>query len=557
MYYVVQIQRGIYMYIARSRSTSASGKVYQSIMLRESYREGNKVKNRTIANLSKHSKNEIRAIELALKHKDNHKIFSNESFQIEQGRSVGSVFVLQSVANRLGITKALGNSFHAKLALWLIIARIVEQGSRLSATRLDAIYDIASVINLQRGFDENNFYDTLHWVAENQPNIEDFLFKQTKYSGQFYWYDVTSSYLEGMKNILAAYGHNRDKKKRKKQIVIGLLTINNGFPISIEAFKGNTQDTQTFQSQLDKLKTRFGCKNVILVGDRGMIRKKQKNLAKEYEFQYITALSLPEIKVLIKEGLLNLDAFKAELQSISHKGIRYIYRRNPHRAEETQRQRQERLFTVQKHVDRENENLKTKPNTSSQIAKKRIIKYLKKLCVSEWVTVCIKKRELILEINQENLQKKSQFDGCYIWTTELTGDEANDQEIYERYKDLKYVEDDFRTLKTNFLEVRPFYVRTPESTKGHLFITMLAYMIVRELRIAWRNENITVKEGLRMLSSICQNSIKCSDEVSIQMISSPSKESAKLLEALKVQVPKTILESKVNVVTRRKTKSVV
>lgn len=542
------------MYIAKSTSKSPSGKVYESILLRESYREGTKVKNRTLANLSAYPPNIIHALKVALKHKDNPKILSSDSFQITQGKSVGSIFVLQSIANKLGITNALGNSFHAKLALWLVFGRIIEQGSRLSATRLDTIYDLASVIDLKRGFDENNLYDSLHWLAQNQNTIEDSLFKLRQYSEQFYWYDVTSSYFEGMQNVLAAYGHNRDRKKRKKQIVIGLLSINDGYPISVEAFAGNIQDTQTLESQLNKLKQRFGCKNVVIVGDRGMIRKKQKKLAAEYGFKYITALTLPEIKALINDNLLALEDFKANLQSICHKGIRYIYRCNPGRAEETQRQRQERLDTAQRHVDQENQKLILKPNVSANLAKQRIKKYLEKLCLAEWVNVNINKRQLRLTIDTEKLKEKAKYDGCYIWTTEVTEDEASDQEIYNRYKDLKYVEDDFRTFKTNFLEIRPIHVRTPESTKGHLFVTMLAHLIVRELRQAWREENVTVQEGLEILSNICQNSIRCSDEVSIKMISNPSEPAARLLEALKIKLPKTIKEANVCVVTRKKTR---
>ena len=542
------------MYIARSTSKSNSGKVYESILLRESYRENGKVKNRTLANLSKSSKNEIAAIELALKHKDDPQILSKNHFQIFQGKSIGSVFVLHEVAKKVGITKALGNSFQAKLALWLIFARILEQGSRLSATRLDVNYDIASILNFKRGFDENDLYDSLHWLAKNQEEIENYLFKLRQYSGHFYWYDVTSSYFEGMKNDLAAYGHNRDNKKRKKQIVIGLLSINDGMPISVEAFTGNTQDTQTFQSQLEKLKTRFGCKNVVIVGDRGMIRNKQKLLAKEYGFKFITALTLLQVNALINAGHLSLNQFTAQLQSICIEGTRYIYRRNPGRALETNRQRLERLQTAQKRVNQENEKLKSKPRMSAHLAKTRTKKYLNRLCIAEWVEVYIDKRQLFLNVNEESLKEKSKLDGCYIWTTELGTDEAADQEVYNRYKDLKYVEDDFRTFKTDFLEIRPIHVRTPESTQGHLFVTMLAHMIVRELRKAWFDMNITVDESLRMLSLICQNSIRCSDGVNINLITEPSNQAADLLKALKIKLPKTIKEVKVPVVTRHKTK---
>lgn len=542
------------MYIAKSTSKHKSGKVYESILLRESYREDGKVKNRTLANLSNSTKSEIEAIKLALKHKNNPKILSTDNFQISQKRSIGSIFVLHEIAKKLGITKALGNSFHAKLALWLIFARIIEQGSRLSATRLNSIYDIASVIGLSRGFDENDLYQSLHWLSRNQNDIENSLFKLQNYSGQFYWYDVTSSYFEGMENALAAYGYNRDKKKRKKQVVIGLLSINNGAPISVEAFAGNTQDTQTFQSQLEKLKSRFGCKDVVLVGDRGMIRKKQKLLAKEYGFKYITALTLPEVNSLINKKIITLDHFTAELQSICHNKIRYIYRRNPGRAKETQRQRQERLSTAQNRVNQENKKLKSQLKTSPILAKGRTKKYLKRLCINEWVDVYIEKGLLYLRVDEGLLKEKSKFDGCYIWTTELTEDQATDKEIYERYKDLKYVEDDFRTFKTNLLEIRPIHVRTVESTKGHLFVTMLAHMIVRELRRNLLSINMTVEESLRVLGLICQNSIRCSDDITIEMIPEPSLEAVSILKALNIKLPKTIKEVQVRVVTRHLTR---
>ncbi|MGI0060802.1 MAG: IS1634 family transposase, partial [Nitrosotalea sp.] len=250
------------MFLAINTSKHSSGKVYRSVLLRQSYREGGKVKKRTIANLSHCNEEEIDCIKFALKNKKNPLEAANGGAEIHQGKSVGGVYVIYKIAERLGIVSALGNSFHAKLTLWLIIARIIEQRSRLSATRLDTRYDIASVLSLQRGFDENNLYDCLHWLSEQQHEIEDSLFKRKKSSQKFYWYDVTSSYLEGIHNNLAAFGYNRDKKKRKRIIVVGLLCQDGGDPVSIEAFKGNTQDTQTFENQLIKLKKRFGCESI-------------------------------------------------------------------------------------------------------------------------------------------------------------------------------------------------------------------------------------------------------------------------------------------------------
>ena len=543
------INEVVSMFIARNTSKHKSGKVYHSILLRESYREGKKVKKRTIANLSAFPEGLINSMEAALKN-PNHALPSGGDFELTQGKSIGSVLVLSTIAQRLGIIDALGSSFHAKLALWLIIARIIEQGSRLSATRLDTQYDLASVIELKRGFDENNLYDSLHWLSEHQVEIENTLFKRSE-AQQFYWYDVTSSYLEGCYNQLAAFGYNRDKKKRKRIIVVGLLCQENGNPVSIEGFKGNTQDTQTFESQLIKLKNRFKCESITIVSDRGLIRKKQKNLLKEYEFHYITALSMPEVFSLINAGLISRTDFVHDLKSFSKDGVRYIYRCNSERALETQKQREERFETAQRKVEQENAKLRDKLKTSANLAKKRIQKILKKLCVFEWVNVSIEKRQLILSIDKQKLEEKGSFDGCYVWTTDRDVSELSDREVYEQYKNLKYVEDDFRTFKTCFLEIRPIFVRSEASTRGHLLVMMLAHMIVRELRKAWKSFNLTVEEGIQELSLICRHHLRFAEK-EINCIPTASTHASLLLDALKIKLPKTLEEVDIPVVTRHK-----
>ena len=539
------------MFIVKNTSKSASGKIYHSILLRESYREGNKVKKRTIANLSRCSEEEINAIASALKNKGSKIPCPDPEFKLIQGRSIGGVYLLHTIAERLGIVNALGTSFHAKLALWLIIARILEQGSRLSATRLHSSYDIASIVGLERGFDENNLYDCLHWLTENQEQIENSLFHKKSKSQKFYWYDVTSSYVEGLRNELSAFGYNRDQKKRKRIIVVGLLCQEDGDPVAIEAFKGNTQDTQTFENQLIKLKKRFGCESVTLICDRGIIREKQKQLLQQYGFHYITALPMRQITPLLNAKVVIPEQFTNELQSTTHEERRYIYRRNPERALETQKQRQERFDTAQRRVDQENLRLQDKLKSSSHVAKRRTQKYLKKLYLHEWVDVVIKEKQLYLKINEEGLKKKSEFDGCYIWTTDWTEKQLSDREVYEQYKNLKHIEDDFRTFKTTFLEIRPLFVRSEASTRGHLVVVMLAHMIIREIRKAWEKFNKTVAEGLTELSLLCRQTVEFTDK-RMECIPTPTREMSELLDAIKVKMPNAINEVKVPVVTRRK-----
>ena len=241
------------MHIVENKSKSGK-KIYRSILLRESYREDGKVKKRTIANLSNCTPQEIGAIKLALNHKEDLGELGSlsESIELHEGLSVGAVWCVNQVARELGIEEALGKDFQGKLAMWQVIARVMDQGSRLSAVRLAQVHAVGDVLDMKRGFDENDLYGNLAWLAENQGKIEQKLFESRRgeKKPKLFLYDVTSSYLEGEQNHFGEYGYNRDGKKGKKQIVIGLLCDEQGDAVSTEVFTGNTQDTQTFVPQV-------------------------------------------------------------------------------------------------------------------------------------------------------------------------------------------------------------------------------------------------------------------------------------------------------------------
>ena len=227
------------MHIVENKSASKKGKkIYTSVLLRESYREGGKVKKRTIANLSDCKAQEIAAIKLALKYKENlEQLGSIESVELQEGLSVGAVWTVYQIAKTLGLEKSLGKEFAGKLAMWQVIARVIDQGSRLSAVRLAQTHAACDVLDIRRGFDENDLYDNLKWLADHQEKIEKKLFsaRRGKSKPEIFLYDVTSSYLEGTKNYFGKYGYNRDGKKGKQQIVIGLLCDEFGEPVSTEA----------------------------------------------------------------------------------------------------------------------------------------------------------------------------------------------------------------------------------------------------------------------------------------------------------------------------------
>lgn len=242
----------------------------------------------------------------------------------------------------------------------MIYARLIGKGSRLSATRLMSQHAGCDILNLD-SFTEDHLYRTLDWLEKEQPQIELKLF-QKKYQNElptFYLYDVTSSYLEGSENELGEYGYNRDGKKSKQQIVIGLMTDAEGWSIAIEVFQSNTNDTKTVKNQIKKLSDRFGVKEVTFVGDRGMIKRTQIEDLKDEEFHYITAITKPEIETLINKGTLSLSLFDTEIAEIETDGIRYVFRKNPLRAKEIEASRQSKLTRLQILCKERNEYLKT------------------------------------------------------------------------------------------------------------------------------------------------------------------------------------------------------
>jgi len=259
------------MYIA----TVPNRKSPPAILLRESYRENGKVKSRTIANLTRWSPERIEALRKAFKGE-----FDGVDGEPISGEIFGVLFALKQLADQVGITRVLGPSEEGRLALFLVLARIAHGGSRLSAVRWAEQHAVSDVLGLE-GFDENDLYDALDWLEAEQVRIEQRLYetyvKRTGEPPAMVLYDVTSSYFEGEHNELAEYGYNRDGKKGKKQIVIGLLTGADGEPLAVRVFEGNTADPSTVGEQIELLRQQFGVAEVVFVGDRGMIPAAYEN----------------------------------------------------------------------------------------------------------------------------------------------------------------------------------------------------------------------------------------------------------------------------------------
>jgi len=543
------------MYVDTSRITR-SGKTYTRHLLRESYRAHGKVLHRTIANVSHCSEAEIAALRLALRHKEHleHLGTIQDAITLQQGLSFGAVWTVYHVARRLGIEKALGTTRAGKLALWQVVARVIDQGSRLSAVRLAMSHAACDVLGLDT-FDEDTLYENLDWLARAQAAIEDRLFAQRAKTTpvSLFLYDVTSSYLEGTHNALAAFGYNRDGKKGKLQIVIGLLCDEQGHPVSIEVFPGNTQDPHTLAAQVAKLKGRFGVQEITFVGDRGMIKSQQIEDLAQQGFHDITAITKPQIEKLLRTGTFQLELFEQELAEVlADEGVRYVLRRNPVRAQEVRENRQAKLVTLQALVAQHNHYLKEHPRADAPGALQKLVARAKTLRLSDWVELTLEERTITLTVNASEQQEAAKLDGCYVLKTDLTPAQAPKELVHDRYKDLASVERAFRSCKTVHLEMRPIFLRLEERTRAHAFVVMLAYQIIRYLASCWSAFDVTVAEGLQALTTLCLVEVAPPNAPSYHCIPTPRASVAQLLHSADIKLPKAFSLSGTRVSTKKK-----
>ena len=534
-----------------------NGKTYTRYLIRESYRDKGKIKHRTIANISKCSPEEIGAIKLALKYKGEYAnaMFDRQDIHMKQGLSVGAVYVLKQVADRLGITQALGSTENAKQALWMALSRLISAGSRLSNVRLAERHAAVDVIGMD-AFNEDDLYNTLDWIERKQESIESRLYK-SRYTGKIpnlFLYDVTSSYMEGKKNELSDWGYAIEKKNGKKQIIIGLLTDAEGWPVSVEVFYGDTSDVKTFVSQIKKLANRFGCERVTMVGDRGMIKTKEIEELREENYYYITGITKPQIESLMKQGVIQMKLFSEELCEVENGGIRYILKRNPVRAAEIKENRESKIVKLKKIAEESNKNLREHVKAKVETVEKQINKQIDKLNLKKYVKVEVTEREVKIEIEEEEMKRESMLDGCYVLKTNVPKEGGVDMKtIRDRYRDLIHVEDAFRTVKTGsgMIEVRPAYVRKAARTRGHVFVVALSYMIEKELREAWRDINVRIKEGVEELTMI--NAIEMEVKgIKYNQIPEPRELGIKLIKALGLSMPVAIENKGITIATRKK-----
>jgi len=554
------------MFIAEVISKGKRGKSYTSILLRQSYRLGSAVKSKTLAVLTHLPAHVLEAVRRALAQPPNSlsKLAdaSGDSLRLRQGQSFGALWTVHQLAQHLGIKKALGVTQEADLSYWQVLARVLRPGTSLLAmVRLATTCAAAALLGWHRAFTEDDLYANGSWLEGRHAVIERRLWqaRPAPPKDQLFLYDVTSSYLEGDYNALAAWGYNRDHKAGKKQVVVGLLTDSQGEPVSIQVYRGNTSDLKTFGQQVHKIKKELGCEGVTLIGDRGMIRPDQKAVAQKAEFHFVTALTKPQIQKLLADKVLQLELFEEKVHEVlGEDGRRFVLRRNPLRQEELKRAREQKQQALEAALKKANTYLDEHPRAKVPTRRRHLAARLESLKAQNWLKLSVKKQRLVLTLDAPALQAAAQLDGCYVVETDLKTAQADAQTIHDRYKDLAFVERDFRTLKSGHLEFRPWFVCTQDNTQAHALTSMLALKIRRHLERAWWPLEVTVEEGLRQLEELCVMELihLQSGKVVARQVPEPSARQKQLLDALKLNPPATVPQAKVTVGTRKKINNV-
>lgn len=501
------------MYIQYCTSKK-NGKSYTYPLLCRKYRADGKIKTEVISNLTKFPTQAILAIEGALK-KGKEIMVSLKDIVVKRSIDYGYVFVLLTIMKRLRIDEALEKVLgeRANIVKLMIIGKIVTRGSKLCIYNwINRNKEIAKKFNIDLStLKVDTLYDVLGELPNLQSKIERKwnLYHKEKLD-EIYLYDITSSYFEGTENALAAFGYNRDGKKGKMQIVIGLITSKEGFVLSIEVFEGNQNDQTTVISQIQKIKNEFGAKQVVFVGDRGMLIRYNLEKLEDDQKQgvsYITGLEMDEIRSLIKTGAIQLNLFSKDLAEIENEGERYVLCTNPdleieHAQTRTElklkleellhniktsfdNQRAKHITNIERLANGDKNKKLVVSFTSGQLDsfKYRARKAKEKYHMQSFYEITITNEEFTVQFNFEKYTQAKLLDGKYVIVTNVTKEKMTKETVRKQYKNLQHVEHAFRDMKTAKLNIRPIFHVNENTTRGHVFVTMFAYAIMRELEI--------------------------------------------------------------------------
>jgi hypothetical protein len=464
-----------------------------AVLLRESTREGTRIRKRTIANISHWPDEQVETLRRVLK--GERLVGIEDAVEVVRSLPHGHVAAVLGTLRELKLEQMLDRSSSRKrdLVVAMIAARVLDPQSKLATARglngetacdsLGATLGIGSM-------HEDDLYDAMDWLLPRQQSIEQQLAKRHLTGGSLVLYDLTSTYFEGRHCPLAKLGHSRDERNANPQIVIGLMTNADGCPVAVEVFEGNTADPATVAKQVEKLRTRFGLEQMILVGDRGTLTSARirEDLKAQDQLQWITALRSPQVMGLAKSEALQLSLFDTrdlvEFEDPEYPGERLIACRNPLLAEERSRKRKELLNAAEaglKHIvartRREKRPLRGKDKIALAVGKA-----LGRYKMGKHFQWQISEDGFTFERNQDSIEREAALDGIYVIRTNVPAAQLSAAETVKAYKGLSGVERAFRSLKGVDLKIRPIHHRLEDRVRAHVLLCMLAYYVEWHMR---------------------------------------------------------------------------
>jgi Transposase DDE domain len=482
-------RRGGAVHVVTNRRVGVGGREYVTHLLRRTYREGGKVRNETVGNLS-HLPEEL--VELIRRYLRGERFLSaEESFTVERSRPHGHVEAALAMARRLELARLLDRSPSRERALCLamLVERVLNPASKLATARALADSTLAAELGVE-GADEDDLYAALDWLAERQGAIERRLARRHLRPGEHVLYDVSSSYFEGRSCPLAQLGYSRDRRRGSLQLVYGLLCDRRGRPLSAEVFPGGLHDDQTLPDRLAALRARFGLERLVLVVDRGMVTEANLEAIGEAGFAFITALKAPQVKRLAKRGELQLSLFDeqdlAEIASADYPGERLVVCRNPLVGQERAKKREALLAATEGELEAIARRVEQGTLRGEAVIGLAAGAVWNRYRVRKHFRLEIADDAFRFERKHEQIAAEAALDGIYILRTSVPEAELAAPDVVRSYKQLAQVERAHRSLKGPDLELRPIHHRLERRVRAHVFLCALAYYLEWHLRHAWR-----------------------------------------------------------------------
>ena len=486
--YVGMASRGSSIHVATTRRVYKD-KVYESHLLRRSYREGGKVLHETVGNLSHLPIETIDLIRRSLR--GERFVAAEDRLEVIRSLPHGHVAAVLGTLRAHGLDKLLDRqpSRERDLAIAMIAARVLDPRSKLATTRAWTQSTLADELQVSDA-DEDELYAAMDWLLARQARIEKGLAKRHLSDGSLVLYDLTSTYFEGHSCPLAKLGYSRDGKRGLAQIVFGLLTDARGCPIAVEVFAGNTGDPSTVATQVTKLRKRFGLKSVVVVGDRGMLTAARiRDDIAPAGLSWITALRAPAIDALRTSGSLQLSLFDdkdlGEITDPAYPGERLIVCRNPLLAEQRSRKRDELLACTERDLERIRVRIAAGKLRAEKAIGLRVGRVINRFKMAKHFVLHIKTGSFHFERDQEQITREAALDGFYVIRTNVADTQLDTAAVVRSYKSLSQVERAFRSLKTIDLHVRPIHHRTEARVRAHILLCMLAFYVQWHMQHAW------------------------------------------------------------------------